>query len=239
MNRQEHSGNELGYFGVYDADGEPVGTPREIMILGPSWRGKEGETLLHMAAGRGRLPWIRELLDRGWDPNDQEFRFGANVLQTLVMSFSSFKSPEDAEKAVRLLLKHGASMEMRDDSGNTALFYADRHPRAVRLLLDLGADPNAVGDVDSTPLFLAAQADNAEVVRMLVDAGANVHHRNQAGTVLCTAALCKPAMVKLLLELGVDPTAKNYEGEDPLTIAIEAGFVESAAVLRAHFARQN
>ena len=59
------------------------------------------------------------------------------------------------------LIDAGASVDLRDAWGRTALFYAASagNAVAVRLLLDAGANPNAVDDARARPLMAAA--DNA------------------------------------------------------------------------------
>ncbi|BBX29096.1 ankyrin repeat domain-containing protein [Mycolicibacterium alvei] len=42
-------------------------------------------------------------------------------------------------------------------------------------LLGLGADPNPVDNVGMTPLHFAAQSDSVDVVKILLDAGADVN----------------------------------------------------------------
>ncbi len=60
--------------------------------------------------------------------------------------------------------------------GTTALHVAVQHPDAVRLLLEQGADPHArdVGD-NALPLHFAAGGGSIESVRLLLDAGSDVH----------------------------------------------------------------
>jgi ankyrin repeat protein len=64
----------------------------------------------------------------------------------------------------------------RHQSGSTALHELVGFPDAVRILIAHGADPNArdVGD-NATPLHFAAGGGNLESVRLLLDAGADVH----------------------------------------------------------------
>ena len=60
--------------------------------------------------------------------------------------------------------------------GTTALHVAVQHPNAMRLLLEHGADPHArdVGD-NALPLHFAAGGGPIESVRLLLDAGSDVH----------------------------------------------------------------
>jgi ankyrin repeat protein len=78
---------------------------------------------------------------------------------------------------MRTLLDADSSLASeRHQSGSTALHELVGHPDAVRLLLAHGVDPN-VRDTDdnATPLHFAASGGPIESVRILLDAGADVH----------------------------------------------------------------
>lgn len=94
----------------------------------------------------------------------------------------------------------------RGDGERTALHLAYRHPDIVRLLLAHGADPNArEADDNVTPLHLAAANGVLESVRLLLDAGADVHGSGDLheGDVIGWAAGSRhQAVIDLLLERG-------------------------------------
>ncbi len=98
----------------------------------------------------------------------------------------------------------------------------ERDAAAVRHLLADGADPNTIGSDGSSLLALAAQDDQLEIVKHLLDAGANVNGTLQVGSgsspgidqpALVEAALLNHAdIVELLIAYGADvnETDANY-----------------------------
>jgi ankyrin repeat protein len=105
-----------------------------------------------------------------------------------------------------LLEKDAGLVRERTPEGSTGLHLAVRHPDAVRLLIEHGADPNVrdVGD-NATPLHFAAANGCLESVRILLDAGADVHGTGDVhtGEVIGWAARQgNEAVIDLLLERG-------------------------------------
>src|ERR1051326_4434807 len=77
--------------------------------------------------------------------------------------------------AMKTLLDRGADVNARNTYGSTALMLSVTEPKKIRLLLDHGADVNVASRSGRTALIVAAFANpSAEVVRMLLDKGANV-----------------------------------------------------------------
>lgn len=77
----------------------------------------------------------------------------------------------------------------------------------------------------STPLISAALFGKTVVVRLLIEAGADVNFQNNDGScALHTAAFfCYPDIVALLLESGANPEIKNNAGSTPLQ-SVQAPF---------------
>lgn len=76
---------------------------------------------------------------------------------------------------VRLLVEHGAQVEVPAKGGGTALEVAARegHREVVRYLLARGADVQGQSPLES-PLILASRGCHADVVELLLQAGARV-----------------------------------------------------------------
>ena len=75
------------------------------------------------------------------------------------------------------LLEQGATVDLKDNNGRTALLYASSgpYPETVGLLLRKGADINVQGKTEGfTALMMAAAEGETEVVRVLLLNGASV-----------------------------------------------------------------
>jgi uncharacterized protein len=109
------------------------------------------------------------------------------------------------------------------------------HPDAVRLLLEHGADvtPTSENGLGVTPLQSAVAGRDLEAVRAILDAGAEVDVREQAGfTPLHAAAQNGDGdIARLLLERGADPGARSDTGATAADLAREGGHEEVLALL--------
>lgn len=88
---------------------------------------------------------------------------------------------------VKYAIDKGANVNSNDRMGNTALYYAAKAQclESLKALVKSGANVNAVNRTGSTPLIASAKPFgvklNREVFWFLVENGANVHHKNNAG----------------------------------------------------------
>ena len=102
-----------------------------------------------------------------------------------------------------------------------------RQPEAARVLLEAGADARtaARNPMRVTALHAAAAARDAETARALLDRGAEVDARQQAGyTALhASAQHGDVALVDLLLARGADPSLRSDDGKDAAAHAREQG----------------
>jgi len=75
---------------------------------------------------------------------------------------------------LRLLLEHGADVNVRNQIGQTPLHVAsiNRSPGVVHLLLEHGADVEPKDNDGKTPLQVAAEEGHDEIVKLLQEHGA-------------------------------------------------------------------
>jgi ankyrin repeat protein len=132
--------------------------------------------------------------------------------------------------ALRHLLNDGHKADERGDSW-TPLIWAARSGSvdAIKVLLDSGADVNLPGptgdDWDATPLQHAILQRQAAAVRLLLDRGADLK-RGAGGSLtplFLAAGDTDPAILKLLLAHGADPSIEGDNGDTPLSRAVSAG----------------
>lgn len=92
---------------------------------------------------------------------------------------------------VRLLLRHGAELEAKNEEGQTPLNAAcaqphqpqdmERYYRVCQLLVESGASINAADRDRQHPLHLACKNANAQVAELLLARGAHVNVMNYSG----------------------------------------------------------
>jgi uncharacterized protein len=121
----------------------------------------------------------------------------------------------DAETVLRLLVEDPQLASAYTDEGWTALHLAAT-PEIASMLLDAGADINArnrhkFAGPGNSPLSAAVYQDRRDVVRLLIDRGADVNQGDNAGfTPLHLAgALGRVEAASILLESGADPNART------------------------------
>ena len=139
-------------------------------------------------------------------------------------------------QSVVILLKYGANKEAEDGNGWTALTNAayKGHTEVVKILAAAGAKINISSR--NYPLGLAVVKGDENMVRTLISLKANVNAQPLGTyTPLMNAALVgNTAMVRLLLQLGANPTILNKETQKTAAELAEMnGHTELAAYIRA------
>jgi ankyrin repeat protein len=210
-----------------------------------------GATPINEAAYRGHVNVVRYLLQfhpdlaipdkRGYGPLDNAIRMGKEDCALLLIPLASGPFEKSMESAIRkkeplvaaALLQRGVDVNAPLPSGVTPLTAAASAGslEIVRTLLKNGADPNLNG-----PLEDASLKGFTGVVGLLLDSGARVNQLNAAsGTTALYAAASfgKGETVSLLLKRGADAGLCGTTKKSPFQAALENGYKQVAAEIRA------
>jgi ankyrin repeat protein len=125
-------------------------------------------------------------------------------------------------EAVKLLLKHGAQVNLQSKKGTTAVILAavGGHVETIQLLLDHGADI-ATQEVASAALVTASTEGHIQVVQLLLEQGVCVTDQEIGGKALVAAsARGHVQIVQLLLDQGADISSQDVAGT---MLAVAAG----------------
>jgi len=132
-----------------------------------------------------------------------------------------------------LLINSGANVNQKVE-GFTALDYAieAKSFEIVRLLLEHGAIVNPVAqnaEVPNNPLEEAVDSNDPQIVKLLIEKGANV--RDSSLPLFSAAYSNSVEIAKILVENGADLNEATTDGRTPLMIAVEQGSYEMVRFL--------
>ncbi len=147
--------------------------------------------------------------------------------------------------AVQSLLKQKVDVNAAQGDGSSALHWAAYRDDVdmARLLIAAGANMTAktrLGNI--TPLFMAAKNGSAPLLKLMLDAKADVNTTDANGTtpLMLAAASGNADAVKLLLDRGADVNARDItNGQTAVMFAAAAGRVEVIKALNARGADVN
>ncbi len=170
---------------------------------------------------------------------------GADICAETSISHKAFFFAVNRNRldVVRLLLDKGVDVlekfEHESELFNNSSILHHCMGRKVRigtlqLLHDRGADINAKNSNGYAPLFMAILNHNADAVKFLLNAGANIEERDsQSRTPLLKAVSLdlNVEIVGLLVEKGADVNARDERGSTPLHGAATSGNSSAAELL--------
>ncbi len=137
------------------------------------------------------------------------------------------------------LLSHGVPVDLRDDSGRSALFWVTDQA-TFEPLLQHGANVDLVDSRGATAMSVALASGNAALARLLASRVAVSTSARADQSALSTAAQAGDLRVVAgLLARGADINRPDGRGNTPLQVAIQAGRDEVASYLITHGADVN
>lgn len=199
---------------------------------------------------------LKMMLDEGADPNmrkggDGDPRFpvsyrdrrtgvvvlGFPVTPLLGAAGTWTEHHPELMRRTRLLVEYGADLNVTNQAGQTALFFAAKSGIVPMLefLLGAGLDPNGRDRENVPPLGFAARHGHGRSVSILLAHGADPNAADIHGfTPLMFAAKHPRApqdVTQALLSAGADPNLHTPDGGAPLMIAAAHGHIEIVRLL--------
>jgi len=120
---------------------------------------------LVQAAKKGNTESVEYALGKGANVNAKDPEFHATALM--------WAAHEGRLDTMRILIQHGAEIDMRGDDGETALWFTAQRGQleAMKLLVENGADPAVVGRDGQSAYTVAVTKGNTEIVDYLESLG--------------------------------------------------------------------
>lgn len=206
--------------------------------VAPSAAEKGAYSGLLAAAARGDAAQIKSALSRG-EKADVRDAYGRTPLHV-----AAYGGHHDA---MRALVAGGANPNaLEKDRYDIVTIAAVANDLAtLKLALELGASAkNVTSRYDGTALIAAAHLGHAEVVRMLIRAGAPLNHVNNLGwtaliesIVLGDGGARHTDTLKALVEAGADVNLADRNGQSPLALARSRRYAQMVKILEAGGAR--
>lgn len=135
-------------------------------------RNQRGESPLMIAALKGQLPLVQQLIERKADVNKPGWT---------PLHYAAANAEATSQAVVRLLLEHHAYIDAASPNGTTPLMMAAQygHPSVVRLLLEEGADAGLRNEQSLSALDFAQRAQRKDAEQMLLQ---QLRARQPSGT---------------------------------------------------------
>jgi len=180
-------------------------------------------TPLCQAIMYGHPPIIDLLLSAGADPNIPTPYDGSTPLITF--SNTGLRS-ESMDGAMRAIIAAGADLRAVDKKDENVLIHLANSDSSeteylVPTLIEAGIDVNYRSKGGWTALHTAIFRNRSNLVKLLIEAGADISERTDRGTALHDAAdYDRAEIARMLLAAGIDPEIKDKDGETAKNIAV-------------------
>jgi hypothetical protein len=137
---------------------------------------------------------------------------------------------------VKLLVKNGADVNLKNSEGSTPLHIVGGDDEAVRVaefLIENGANINLKNEYGNTPLHNAVAYWRIKTVILFVLNGADINLKDRHGNTALHLAVATgySAMVKFLADNMPNMNLKNRDGQTALDIAIKRRYTDIVEIL--------
>ena len=201
----------------------------QIDSLKDAW----GNTALIVATEKEHTGIVKVLLEYGANANKENntFLYGAGTALTRI----SERGDSNLE-IIDLLLRHGAQVDLQISGGNSALIVAAQNRQikvAAKLVREYRVNIHLKNNSGWTALMMASQVGCTEIVKLLLDQGAEVDNQdNNEWTALIIASYYgNYEIVKLLLKFGANVNIKARNYETALILASQEKHIEIVELL--------
>jgi ankyrin repeat protein len=183
-----------------------------------------GNGILHYAAQWKIDSQIPNIVQQG---ADLEAKNAAGETPLFVAVKYAGEAGPAAESTIKTLVGAGASLNSRDNLGNSLLHAAVRwnSKEAAQTLISAGLDVNARALNGKTPLHDAVRLGIIDIENLLVNRGADIEIRDTEGNTPFMEAVSAGHVnsAERLVNFGADPNTRNSQGETPLHLAVSSG----------------